>query len=59
MHEIDLAVKKTCRWYPDCFMDLFYGRNRSVKLVGVEDAQIQKLKINSSMPRQMRIGARI
>jgi len=41
MHELDHAVKVVCAWHPNCFLDLFYGRERQVVLKGVEDAQIQ------------------
>lgn len=41
MHELDHAVKVVCAWHPNCFLDLFYGRERKVVLKGVEDAQIQ------------------
>jgi hypothetical protein len=41
MHEIDRAVKLICGRHPECFLDLFYGRDRKVTLRGVEDAQIQ------------------
>jgi len=41
MHELDHAVKVVSGWHPNCFLDLFYGRERKVVLKGVEDAQIQ------------------
>jgi hypothetical protein len=41
MHEIDRAVKVVCGRHPNSFLDLFYGSNRVVKLVGVEDTQLQ------------------
>jgi predicted transposase YdaD len=41
MHEIDQAVKHIARSHPHCFMSLFFGHERNVKLQGVEDAQIQ------------------
>jgi len=41
MHELDHAVKVVCAWHPNCFLDLFYGRERKVVLKGVEDPQIQ------------------
>ncbi len=40
MHELDHAVKVVCAWHPNCFLDLFYGRERKVVLKCVEDAQI-------------------
>ncbi len=41
MHEIDQAIKHIAKSHPDCFMSLFFGPERAVKLQGVEDAQIQ------------------
>lgn len=41
MHELDRAVKVVCALHPNCFLDLFFGRERNVILKGVEDAQIQ------------------
>lgn len=41
MHEIDQAIKHVARSHPECFMSLFFGRERTVRLQGVEDAQIQ------------------
>ncbi len=41
MHEFDHAVKIVCGRHPNCFLDLFYGRDRQVVLKGVEDPQIQ------------------
>ncbi len=41
MHEIDQAVKRIAGRHPDCFMNLFFGREHTVRLQGVEDAQIQ------------------
>jgi hypothetical protein len=41
MHEVDRVVKVISGRHPDCFLDLFYGRDRTVNLIGVEDAQLQ------------------
>lgn len=41
MHEIDNASKRIAALHPHCFMALFFGREHTVKLQGVEDAQIQ------------------
>ncbi len=41
MNEIDYAIKTVCETFPNCFLDLFYGRERKVVLKNVEDAQIQ------------------
>jgi predicted transposase YdaD len=41
MNEIDYAIKTVCEAFPNCLLDLFYGRERKVVLKNVEDAQIQ------------------
>lgn len=41
MQEVDYAVKIICARHPHCFLDLFYGRDRKVRLKGVEDTQLQ------------------
>ncbi len=41
MNEIDYAIKTVCEAFPNCLLDLFYGRERRVVLKNVEDAHIQ------------------
>ncbi|MFQ5631801.1 MAG: DUF4351 domain-containing protein [bacterium] len=41
MHEIDRVVKVISGRHPDCFLDLFYGCDRTINLIGVEDTQLQ------------------
>ncbi len=41
MQELDHAIKTVAQRHPECFLDLFFGRERAVKLQSVEDAQIQ------------------
>lgn len=41
MREIDHAVKVVCSRHPNCFLDLFCGRDHGMTLVAVEDTQLQ------------------
>ncbi len=41
MNEIDYAIKRIAGRHSNSFMALFFGREHTVKLQGVEDTQIQ------------------
>ncbi len=41
MQELDHAIKTIARRHPNCFLDLLFGHERAVTLLGIEDAQIQ------------------
>lgn len=58
MQELDHAIKTIARRHPNCILDLLFGHERAVTLLGVEDAQIQIPEHRSDKAWRIHDGAK-